>query len=88
MVLPLRGLHILKRVYGRKLFEEIQVVMKSEKTQQLYYKMGLNQSPLGDLINCILLYTKCNLWFVVKRDGFCRILTAGNVAPSLQDATG
>jgi hypothetical protein len=42
IVLPLRGLCILKKVCGRKFFEEIQIVMKSEKTQQLYYKMGLN----------------------------------------------
>jgi len=42
MVLPLRGLRIIKRACGRKFFEEIQVVMKSEKAQQLYYKMDLN----------------------------------------------
>jgi hypothetical protein len=42
MVLPLRGLRIIKRACGRNFFEAIQVVMKSEKTQQLYYKMGLN----------------------------------------------
>ena len=49
LVLPLLDLRIFKRVYGRKFFREIQIVMKSEKTQQLYYKMGLNHSPLGGL---------------------------------------